>query len=953
MRLGWADQLYLRVEDLHFIDLNASVFRRKDLLSITPPADVRLGDFADTALVERDLPAIASFAGLGDYSYSLYDWLNRNYYCPAVPPDQEAGGCHVYGKWLGAALNSTHFGDQAEAVYKHYHRIAMQLARRANAMLAQIETRKQADPSSLDEREARVFVREAEVEALIYEAIAQHYLQDRWSMGHMWNRWNGPRWDSEPTMSLIDKVQVGLTTGLVHGAEAVLKDIDIPTTVDPKNVPDPMCSPVIDKPLWGNPTATPVEYTVGGVRFPGVGDYRFHDMMRGKFGGRYGYRPEMPLRVVSQRASLLSCSQAGWGEVARAFYRNPSDGLLGEHRLDATAAPSFDDLDCWSHWATNEAMYHGYKRFGQRGWQNTTAGAVRYIALYVGTEFGDNETVARLQPGKWERLLVDMKEVADADPHGTTLADGTKLKSFGGAKPGNHYLQDIPTGFHEPADATATELDPFHALPDHSDKWRDPSDDARPGRDKHTIHGFFNRSHADYWCQNAQTKLTVNLGKPDPEHGLRAPVPMPDVRSNDDQRQHWQARLDTCELLADRLHKGTRAFYLPEGQRDYEGESHETRRLDHGGDSAEDVVPPCEVFDALPKNIQQHSSNGTYWQDNPYELHPGYIGADHDSVDNRPYAVNVDATKVHYASIRNWCRSVPVINIDSEDVAVDGTGEAIEATPGYDKDRGVTFGPEDHKTRVTIHGFNFGVWQPGARLKFTPETLCTRNDTIYIDKKRPATNADPNQQYIVEWRDDHITFEIKNTLFLPDFYRMTVIRADRDLAGKRIRSVGLARLNVSMAAYSGVSALGKQPPLPVDTASRAHRAVHPFCRYRLNTPGEILAHTAVDCTNLDPSSCGTLDRQLRPSGDGELLWKHGDRVGVVRDGPYALHKWQVKREGQCQHLPFSAQCPIEFLADWFGLLYIFERTDTETPVSEPERRWRHTLVWKRPDFAPE
>ena len=89
---------------LSVIDLNASLFRRA-LLDGLPT----VGDDDATPLEERLIPPPAHFSGVPDYSFTIYDWLNKNQLCPPGPMGNR---CHEYMfGWLGN-LNATHFGSQ-------------------------------------------------------------------------------------------------------------------------------------------------------------------------------------------------------------------------------------------------------------------------------------------------------------------------------------------------------------------------------------------------------------------------------------------------------------------------------------------------------------------------------------------------------------------------------------------------------------------------------------------------------------------------------------------------------------------------------------------------------------------------------------------------------------------------------------------------------------------------
>ena len=108
------------------------------------------------------------------------------------------------------------------------------------------------------------FVREAEYEALAYEGYAQHCLQDRWSSGHMWERWNAGDYARLPDTDPLRNLLIGSMAGIVHGAQSVLF-----------NIPDPLCAPEVD-----GSTVTPIVWSSDELGLqPGVGDYRWAEIV--------------------------------------------------------------------------------------------------------------------------------------------------------------------------------------------------------------------------------------------------------------------------------------------------------------------------------------------------------------------------------------------------------------------------------------------------------------------------------------------------------------------------------------------------------------------------------------------------------------------------------------------------------------------------------------------------
>ncbi|MFQ5693126.1 MAG: hypothetical protein ACE5IM_08800, partial [Nitrospinota bacterium] len=385
--LGVAQLFSISGEPIEVIDLNASLFRRHPLSG---------GTFARSPtaspLEERLLPQPAHYAGLPDFSYTMYDWINKNADCPpGLPPSEEKGerGCHSFEGWMGA-LNSSHFGTQSTLWFKHLHEIAIKLAKRARVMREKLERQGKETLEAY-----RDFVVEAEHEALAFEGYAQHFLQDRWSIGHMWERWNAADYGQLPTRNFLDNFEVAAASGLLHGSESVT------------GVPDPMSSPylglapygklaekwshtgkkwsLVSKlygdsayivPTWRHGKRGPMDKTLAEVLLrgesimdetphPGVGDHRLADMLDGRFGKEYGF-PNYPLDAGIQRKHMLRCMTAGWTDVIKGLGRSKASGGYGisDARLPPYSRGMKKDgnllIGCFDDWATNGAMALGW-----------------------------------------------------------------------------------------------------------------------------------------------------------------------------------------------------------------------------------------------------------------------------------------------------------------------------------------------------------------------------------------------------------------------------------------------------------------------------------------------------------------------------------------------------------------------------------------------------------------
>jgi hypothetical protein len=450
---------------LRVVDLNASLLRPQ--VGQLPA----LGDDDATPLEERWLPPPAHFSGLPDFSWAVYDWINKNTLCAGLPGGSNVVlgcDCHLFAGWLGL-FNANHFGTQARTMYERYHRIALRLAARARDLRLRLE--RSALPA--DAEAHRDYVREAELEALTFEAVGQHFLQDRWSMGHMWERWGGA--DVPTVPNPLDAGQAAIASGLLHGHEGL------------SGIPDPMGAPVIG--LFG---ATPVEWRTGTAgREPGVGDYRLADVYDG-----FLFETDTPLAVPAQKARMIECSMAGWAEVIQAFGGSAWPVLLA-------GQPAFRVLEhepCWDNWATNAAIREGWFDGAvvtgldvlTRGRLAVTLGQLPIVDCvpFTGSRPGTDWAAAIARIALANHPLL-------GDPEDTSLARGG-LGPLGSSEPGNAYGTYVPE---------YTEPENLDDLP--------PSDPTR-GRDREAMYGFFNRAHADFWCMGLDAELAKHRGSSDP-----------------------------------------------------------------------------------------------------------------------------------------------------------------------------------------------------------------------------------------------------------------------------------------------------------------------------------------------------------------------------------------------------------------------------------------------------
>lgn len=271
-------------------------------------------------IVRREL-SVQAMANLPDNSYTLWDWASGNEICPPDRGNADALDCHNYETHIGW-LNANHMLPQSQLFYEHLHRLALDRAKECKLIHDELLPPERARFDAL--------LRACEKEALVLEAVGHHYLQDSWSMGHMWERWGGVEIaDFRGSRPL--GFAIAAFTGTIHGAGAM-----IPFGA----ADDPMCAPHDDENYVDDPDAEPREH-------PGVGDVYLENFL---------FQADGPW--APQRRALFGCAVDG----VRAVY---AETAQVHGAMQAAAAAEIDgsrhvtDLTCWRQRATNEAIATG------------------------------------------------------------------------------------------------------------------------------------------------------------------------------------------------------------------------------------------------------------------------------------------------------------------------------------------------------------------------------------------------------------------------------------------------------------------------------------------------------------------------------------------------------------------------------------------------------------------
>ena len=409
---------------------------------------VRPVPFEETTTSVVRYTSIAELAQLPDFSYGLWDWATGNETCP-LDGSLDAVACHEFASHMGP-VNANHFPPQSGDFYARGHAMAVARANACHAM---------ADALGSDEPRFHDYVLDCENEALALEAVAQHYLEDTWSSGHMWQRWGSAELTDFPGAGDGDRranaVLVALAAGMIHGARGVLQRLPAWTTFD---VNDALCAPHPD-----------VRFLLDSSIVSGVGDDYLSDLST----------------FDDQHARLIACASAGIAEVYRASGEQHGAMQPASFTVDPTG------IECVGQRVTNRAMLEA------AGIELRVAGVqfdvpldarVASLALpVVATSQGE----VALTGATRARFRIDLMRAASMarvlsaqNPNGTEAAEGG-LGTFMGARPNAFYAS---RGGH------VSYEDP--SLP-----WPATVDLSRVARDRAlALARVFHRAHAADWC---------------------------------------------------------------------------------------------------------------------------------------------------------------------------------------------------------------------------------------------------------------------------------------------------------------------------------------------------------------------------------------------------------------------------------------------------------------------
>jgi hypothetical protein len=414
--------------------------------------------FVDATRMQSRTMSVPEFAQLPDHAYSLWDWAFGNETCP-IDPQVDVDKCHEFKTHMGP-VNSNHFVPQSAFFYGYYHQLALDRA----TDCALMKTRLMTAAGRFDD-----FPVACEREALVLEAVGQHFLQDAWASGHMWERWGSPDLADFPT--LTDALLVAMTAGLIHGARAVLEDLPAavaaPLGTSEYHFDDPLNAPNAAVVFLG-PSET--------VPHPGVGDLYLTNLIAQQGAG-----------FPDEFARLFSCEAAGLRAVYEAS--GAPEGPLQPLRPGLFPVDPTSDA-CFGQRVTNAAMQQGI------GLDFSTPGGTP-VRLEL-----DSRIVTRLVPAlsmaaggnpneaQTTRYRVDMAHIvsvarltAGANPNGVDLASGT-LPPLLGIEANGHFVKTPLASYVDPT------------LP-----WPAPPDATGAAADRAAaLARTFHRAHAIDWC---------------------------------------------------------------------------------------------------------------------------------------------------------------------------------------------------------------------------------------------------------------------------------------------------------------------------------------------------------------------------------------------------------------------------------------------------------------------
>lgn len=397
--------------------------------------------------------ALNGMSALPDHSFSLWDWAAGNLTCPIGAPDGSAVECHAAVGDMGP-VGARHFLPQAQLTYNHYHTLALDRARQCAALGSDLDDAGSDIDNGLD---ADDYITECEREALLLEAFGQHFLQDAWAIGHMWERWGSSDIEDFADDDLAGAVAMG--AALIHGAEPVL---DVADDLSSSLSPD-------------------VDFSQNGSVSAGTGDLNLAELNNNAL-------------YAAQRTGLLRCAAAG---IRAVYSETPMrSGAMGAYSGPGTLATNTELLGnaCFGQRATDEAMLVAIGLSGNSVVRDVQLTGATTLTRNTGVELDELSEFFRLE---LLRLLSVswLSELGESDLPTSGLASGNgALSEFMGVEPNAAFDELAP--YVDPEIASEWPLPAGESIGAQNNAF-----DARPSR---VLARVFNRSHLTGWCGEAE-----------------------------------------------------------------------------------------------------------------------------------------------------------------------------------------------------------------------------------------------------------------------------------------------------------------------------------------------------------------------------------------------------------------------------------------------------------------
>ena len=396
--------------------------------------------------------ALDGMSALPDHSFSLWDWAAGNLTCPIGVPGGSAENCHGAVGHLGPA-GARHFPPQAQSTYAYYHTLALDRASQCAELTDALDDAGSDIDGGLSPDE---FIEECEREALLLEAFGQHFLQDAWAIGHMWERWGSADLRDFNERDIAEAV--ALSAALIHGAEPIL------------DVEDDLSSSVSED----------VAFTRNGAVSAGAGDLHLSEF-------------NLSASYDTQRSGLYRCAAAGIRAVygATRMRSGAMDAYSGPGAL-VSGAELLGDA-CFGQRATDDAMLEAVGLSGNSVVEDVQLVGASTLVRSTGVEREDLSEDFRLELLRLMSLAW-LNEFEDGLPATDLASGGDAFRSFMGVESNAEYDDLAPY-----VDPEVTAEWPLPA--GEGDAAQGNGFDARPSR---ILSRVFNRAHITGWCDEAE-----------------------------------------------------------------------------------------------------------------------------------------------------------------------------------------------------------------------------------------------------------------------------------------------------------------------------------------------------------------------------------------------------------------------------------------------------------------